>query len=65
LLWQTNKLEDGRPVEAWDGMYKSSLLQQGVYFWKIEVQMINGIPWKGMSYNGSTPKRTGIINLIR
>lgn len=65
MLWQTNKLEDGRPVEAWDGMYKSSLLPQGVYFWKIDVQMINKTPWKGMSYNGSAPKRTGIINLIR
>ena len=65
LLWQTSKLEDGRPAESWDGMYKSALLPQGVYFWKIDVQMINGIPWKGMSYNGSTPKRTGVINLIR
>jgi hypothetical protein len=46
-------------------MYKSSLLPQGVYFWKIDVQMINNTPWKGMSYNGSAPKRTGIINLIR
>jgi PKD repeat protein len=65
MIWQTNKLEDGRPVEAWDGMYKSTLLPQGVYFWKIEAQMINKIPWKGMSYNGSAPKRTGVINLIR
>jgi PKD repeat protein len=65
MLWQTNKLDDGKPMEGWDGMYKSSLLPQGVYFWKVDVQMINKIPWKGMSYNGSAPKRTGIINLIR
>lgn len=65
LLWQTDKLEDGRPAEFWNGIYKSDLLPQGVYFWKIEVQMINKFPWKGMSYNGSTPKRTGTINLIR
>jgi PKD repeat protein len=65
LIWQTSKLDEGAPAEGWNGTYKSSLVPQGVYFWKIDVQMINKIPWKGMSYNGSAPKRTGIINLIR
>jgi PKD repeat protein len=65
LIWQTTKLEEGAPAEGWNGTYKSSLVPQGVYFWKIDVQMINKIPWKGMSYNGSAPKRTGVINLIR
>jgi PKD repeat protein len=65
LLWQTDKLEEGRPVEGWDGTYKSILVPQGTYFWKIDAEFINKMPWKGMSYDGSTPKRTGSINLIR
>lgn len=65
LLWQTDKLEDGRPAEGWDGTYKSILVPQGTYFWKIDAEFINKMPWKGMSYNGSAPKRTGSINLIR
>lgn len=65
LLWQTDKLEDGRPVEGWDGTFKSILVPQGTYFWKIDAEFINKMPWKGMSYDGSTPKRTGSINLIR
>lgn len=65
LLWQTDKLEEGRPVEGWDGTYKSILAPQGTYIWKIEAEFINKMPWKGMSLNGSAPKRTGTINLIR
>jgi len=65
LLWQTDKLEEGRPVEGWDGTYKSDLVPQGTYFWKIDAEFINKMPWKGMSYDGSSPKRTGAVNLIR
>ncbi len=65
VLWETTKLDEGKPAEGWDGTYHSQPVQQGVYYWKIEVDMINGTPWKGMSYDGSAPKRTGVINLIR
>ncbi|MCD0487013.1 PKD domain-containing protein [Pedobacter sp. MC2016-14] len=65
VLWETTKLENGRPAEGWDGTFRGTPVQQGVYYWKIDVQMENGIPWTGMSFNGSAPKRTGIINLIR
>lgn len=65
LIWQTDKLEEGKPVEGWDGTYKSTLAPLGVYYWKIDAEFINKMPWKGMSLNGSAPKRTGTINLIR
>jgi PKD repeat protein len=65
LLWSTDKLDEGRPVEGWDGTFRSTPVAQGVYYWKIDVQMTNGTPWKGVSLNGSSPKRTGSINLIR
>lgn len=65
LLWETTKLEEGRPVEGWDGTFKSQQLPQGVYYWKVDVQMVNGSEWKGMTYDSSAPKRTGAIHLIR
>lgn len=65
VLWETTKLEDGRPVEGWDGTYKGVPQPQGIYFWKIEVEMISGIEWKGMSIGNAPPRRTGQIYLIR
>ncbi|MHA4894209.1 PKD domain-containing protein [Pedobacter sp. PWIIR3] len=65
LLWETTRLEDGKPVEGWDGTYKGQKMPQGVYYWKIDLQMRNGTEWKGVTLNSAAPKRTGTINLIR
>ena len=64
-LWQTTLLNDGRPVEGWDGTFQSVPVPQGVYYWKIDVEFINGSAWKGMTYNSSAPKKTGVIHLLR
>lgn len=64
-LWQTTKLDEGRPVESWDGTFNSVPVPQGVYFWKIDVEFINGSAWKGMTYDSSAPKKTGVIHLLR
>lgn len=64
-MWETSLLEEGRPVEGWDGTFKGQPMPQGVYYWKVEVQMINGSEWKGMTYGSAAPKRTGPIHLIR
>jgi PKD repeat protein len=64
-LWQTTKLDEGRPVEGWDGMFNGVLQPQGVYFWKIDVEFVNGTAWKGMTYDSSAPKKTGVIHLLR
>ena len=65
VVWETTKLDDGKPVEAWDGTYNGITQPQGVYFWKIEVSFINGAEWKGVSYGKATPKQTGEIYLLR
>ncbi|HTD98826.1 MAG TPA: PKD-like domain-containing protein [Mucilaginibacter sp.] len=66
LVWETTKLDaNGSPVEGWDGMFKGSPAQQGVYVWQVSATFINGTEWKGMSYSSSVPKRTGVIHLIR
>lgn len=67
LIFETTKLNDrGEPVEFWDGRYKGQEVQQGGYAWEISATFINGTDWRGMSYkSGSTPKKAGIVNLIR
>ncbi|MCX2573838.1 PKD domain-containing protein [Pedobacter sandarakinus] len=65
LLWETTKLDDGAPLEGWDGTYNGQEQPQGVYYWKIEVKFINGSDWKGMTYDSSAPRKTGVIYLIR
>ncbi|MFD0939945.1 PKD domain-containing protein [Pedobacter boryungensis] len=65
VLWETTQLNDGKPVEGWDGTYKNTPQPQGIYFWKIDIEFINGSEWKGMTYDSSPPKRTGSIYLIR
>jgi len=64
-LWETTQLNEGRPVDGWDGTFNGVLQPQGVYFWKIDVEFINGTAWKGMTYDSSAPKKTGVIHLIR
>ncbi|WP_345952435.1 PKD domain-containing protein [Mucilaginibacter sp. PAMB04168] len=66
MVWETTKLDArGEPTDSWDGTFQGSPLPQGVYIWQIEASFINGSEWKGMSYNNSSPKRTGAIHLIR
>lgn len=65
MLWETTKLDDNAPMEGWDGTYNGQPQQQGVYYWRIEVKFINGSDWKGMTYDSSPPRKTGLIYLIR
>ena len=66
LVWQTNKLNaQGQPIEGWDGTINGHLAQQGVYVWQASAVFMNGLEWRGMSYNNSAPQRSGTVNLIR
>ncbi|TWR31311.1 PKD domain-containing protein [Mucilaginibacter pallidiroseus] len=66
LVFETTKLDSrGQPTEGWDGNFKGAQAPQGVYIWQVSAKFINGTDWKGMSYNGSLPKRSGVIHLIR
>jgi len=65
LIWRTDKLVDNSPVEFWDGTINGNPAPQGVYFWTISLTMISKTEWKGMTYDNSPPKRTGVIHLLR
>ncbi|MEZ5001632.1 MAG: PKD domain-containing protein [Chitinophagales bacterium] len=69
LLFRTDKLEDGQPVEGWDGTYKGKDMPQDNYIWKIKAMFDNGFSWGGNENNSSeTTKEVhtmGTLVLIR
>jgi PKD repeat protein len=66
LVFQTTRLDSkGAPIDGWDGTFKGAPMPQGSYTWQVSATFINGTQWKGMSYNGGLPQRTGSVNLIR
>jgi len=66
LMWETTKLDSkGEPADGWNGTFKGAPVPQGVYVWQASAKFINGTEWKGMTYNSSLPKRSGVIHLIR
>jgi len=66
LLWVSDKLTaDGRPEEAWDGMYKGRLMPQDVYVWKVEAEFEDGNNWNGMENRRGKLRRTGAVTLLR
>ena len=65
LIWSSELIESGRPVESWDGRLKGKLLPQDVYVWKAHAKFDNGSVWKGMKRDDGTYANMGTITLIR
>ena len=66
LLWESTRLENEQPVDAWDGRVNGKILPQDVYVWKIRAIFSNGKSWEGMK-DSKTGKRAimGSIVLLR
>ena len=66
LLFESSALENGQPVEGWDGRYKGTLLPQDIYVWKIRAIFTDGKAWDGMK-DPKTGKKAvmGSILLLR
>ncbi|MDX2002162.1 MAG: PKD domain-containing protein [Chitinophagales bacterium] len=68
LLWESQALENTRPIDAWDGTFEGKPCPQDVYVWKIDATFVDGSPWPGMTYDadlGGGTKTIGSITLIR
>ena len=66
LIWESTKLVNGSPVEAWDGTFKGVPMPQDVYVWKIRAIFDNGTFWEGMLDESSGKKSViGSLILIR
>ena len=66
LLWESDKIdESGKPVEAWDGTYKGSLMPQGTYMWKVYAVFRDGTMFTGSDIGHGKGKTMGTVTLIR
>jgi PKD repeat protein len=69
LIWSSSQLDEkGSPVEGWDGSYRGSPCQSGVYVWKISAVFRDGSIWNNddVGIHLNMPEKTsGSITLIR
>ena len=65
LLWQTTELQNGKPVEGWDGTHRGKILPQDVYVWKIHGIFDDGTVWEGMAFDNEQPSTMGSVTLLR
>jgi PKD repeat protein len=64
-VFESTLLEDGIPVEAWDGTYLDEQLPTGTYIWRISAVFVNGDFWKGSDNGDGNVNTTGTVTLIR
>lgn len=65
LLWESSKLEDGRPVESWDGRYNGQVVPQGAYVWFVTATFLDGKIWQGMSVGENDFSPIGTVTVLR
>jgi PKD repeat protein len=66
LIWETNKLLEGVPVEGWDGSTsKGKKLTMDVYIWRAKAVFIDGTEWKGMKGRNGILRTEGTVTLIK
>lgn len=65
LLWESQEIADGQPVEFWDGRVKGKLLPQDVYVWKAYAIFEDGTVWQGEAKKNGGYKTMGSVTLLR
>jgi gliding motility-associated-like protein len=67
LLWRSDKLDEGRPAESWDGTFRGEMMPQDVYTWKVTRAVFDdGTIWPGnFDYGAGAGKKIGSVTLIR
>ncbi len=65
LIWTTDKLEQGLPVERWDGMFEGTIVPQDMYIWKCDAVFENGEIWQGQEDANGTKQRVGTVTVLR
>jgi PKD repeat protein len=64
-IWESNKLNDGKPAEGWNGFINGKLMPSDVYVWKAWGVFIDDSIWPGKEYKKGEFKRFGTVTLIR
>jgi large repetitive protein len=65
LIWESREIDEGQPVEAWDGTYKGKILPQDVYVWKAFAIFEDGTSWRGNIDEAGNYKTMGSVILLR
>lgn len=65
LLWYSDKLINGQPLEGWDGTYGGKTMKSDSYVWKIEAEFDDNTKWHGVLKNNGKVKTFGNIVLLR
>jgi len=69
LIWSSDLLDEkGSPAEGWDGSYRGTPCDPGVYVWKIHAVFSDGTTWKNRDIGNreNMPDlTTGTISLLR
>ncbi len=65
LVFESTKLDNGAPMEGWDGTYKNKDLPTGSYIWRISAVFEDGEHWKGTDNGDGNSATNGTITLIR
>lgn len=59
-VWKSDKLEEGRPAELWNGTFNGQPLPPKLYIWEVNAVFIDGTVW-----TGEKGKTKGVVMLIR
>ena len=66
LIFYTDKLYNGQPLEGWDGSFNGVTQKVDTYVWKVEAEFLDGVYWKGQAGAKTEGKVTfGNLLLIR
>jgi len=65
LLWYSDKLKDGQPLEGWDGTYDGVPLKQDSYVWKMDATFNDGTDWFGDLMDNGKFRKYGSVVLVR
>jgi PKD repeat protein len=65
LIWESEALENTRPVEAWDGTFNGVPLQQDAYVWKVDATFVDEQVWQGMLYPNGFYRASGTVTIVR
>ena len=65
LIWESREIDEGQPIEAWDGTYKGKILPQDVYVWKAYAIFEDGTSWRGNIDEAGNYKTMGSVILLR
>jgi PKD repeat protein len=64
MLWESDRVVNGVPVDSWDGSYRGKPVPQGSYIWNVQATFVNGQDWQGMEGNDGIRRTVGSVTVL-